>query len=104
MKLLCLVSVLMITGCVEKPTQQAVTLDAGQATLLARQLANERAQTLYQCQPFRNGSGARLEGGRWMWQERRGYRFGDMEARVSFALDGSARRVEVLWLVDGLDM
>jgi hypothetical protein len=73
-------------------------LSAEQASLLARQAANAEAQALYECQPFDNGPLARVEGGRWVWQDRRAYGQCDVEAKVSFAPDGSGRTVKVLLL------
>jgi hypothetical protein len=68
------------------------------ATLLARQLANQKAQILYHCQPFADGLPAHLVRGRWEWQDRRGFGHGEYESNVSFAADGSAPTVEVLLL------
>ena len=49
----------------------ATKLTAEQAGALALQLANEKAQTLYNCQPFRNGQPAELAHGKWLWHDRR---------------------------------
>jgi hypothetical protein len=99
MKSLGLISLLIwLVGCGAPSTRQAGPLSAEQARLLARQAANAEAQALYQCQPFDNGPSARLEGGRWVWQDRRAYGKSDVEARVSFAPDGSGRTVQVLLL------
>ena len=99
MKSLCLIPLLVLMlGCGAPGTRQAAPLGAEQASLLARQAANAEAQALYQCQPFDNGPSARLEGGRWVWKDSRAYGQCDIEARVSFAPDGSGRTVQVLLL------
>jgi hypothetical protein len=99
MKPFCLIwSLILMMGCGANGPRQAAALNAEQASLLARQTANAEAQTLYQCQPFEEGPSARLEGGRWMWQGRRACGQVDLEARVSFAPDGSGRTVQILLL------
>ncbi len=50
-------------------SEETVGLTADQAGTLARQLANETSQSLYHCQPFRNGQPARFVQGRWLWRE-----------------------------------
>jgi hypothetical protein len=74
------------------------TLTAAQALALAEQLANEKAQTLYNCQPFRNGPPAKLVQGYWVWHDQRGQGAGDVEATVKFAADGTNPDVNVILL------
>jgi len=64
-------------------------LSAEQATLLACQLANEQAQPIYHCQPFRVRHLARWTGERWFWRQRQGYGQLDIEATVGFDANGA---------------
>ena len=99
MKTLCIIFFsVLIVGCAS--TQQSASLTAEQAKAVAMRLANDKASTLYHCRPFRDDQPARFVADRWEWQERQGYGLGDLEARVSFAANGSAPTVEVL-LLDG---
>jgi outer membrane murein-binding lipoprotein Lpp len=74
------------------------SLTPEQAGTAARQLANEQADFLYHCQPFRDGQPVRFERGRWVWSESRGYGHGDVWARVELAADGSTNSVRVQFL------
>jgi biopolymer transport protein ExbD len=74
------------------------TLTGPQALALAQQLANEKAQALYNCQPFRNGPPAKLVQGYWVWHDQRGQGAGDVEATVKFAADGTNPDVNVILL------
>ncbi len=69
-----------------------------QASSLALRLANEKAQSVYQIQPFRAGPVAQFVQERWVWNERRGLGFTDVEAIVNFAPDGSDPVVSVVLL------
>jgi tetratricopeptide (TPR) repeat protein len=73
-------------------------LTGAQAEALAVQLANEKAQALYNCRPFRKGIPAELVQGRWVWHDLRGYRVVDVQATVKFAADGTNPKVEVILL------
>ena len=91
------------TEVVKTPTEIAgrdstPALTAGQATRLARDLANERAKALHGCEPFTATAAAQWVEERWTWRDRCGYGPVDIEATVDFAADGSARRVEVILL------
>jgi hypothetical protein len=66
--------------------------------MIARELANNKAQALYGSRPFLDGTSARFVQGRWIWSDRRGFGVGDMEATVILATDGSAQSVEVMLL------
>lgn len=79
-------------------TVTSSTLTGAQALALAQQLANEKAQTLYNCQPFRNGPPAKLVQGYWVWHDQRGQGAGDVEATVKFAADGTNPDVNVILL------
>ena len=91
---------LFMTGCGDLGPRPTAPLSAEQASSLAQQWANEKAEALYQCRPFRSARAARFEAGRWQWQDRRASGQGDLEARVSFAADGSKRAVEVLLMIN----
>ena len=88
---------LLLVGCAGPP-QRTQTMTAEQALTLARQLANDEARALYGFQPFRNGAQPRFADGRWIWRDRRGCGSADVEATVTFAANGSAPFVEVLFL------
>jgi hypothetical protein len=72
-------------------------LTADQAGLLAQQLANEKAQELYSCQPFRDGPPARLVQGHWEWHRLQAVGQTDMKATVEFAV-GREPKVTVILL------
>jgi len=85
---------LLLVGC-STSTPHNTSLTAGAATTVARQMANEKARTLYACQPFEDSEPARLVEGHWVWQQRRAHGLGDIEATVELSADGSPRRVDV---------
>jgi hypothetical protein len=87
----------ILVGCSSTPTRTA-TLTADQAGTLAQHLANQKAQTLYNSQPFRNGPPARFAQGHWTWHDLRAQGQGDLEATVTFAADGADPKVTVLRL------
>jgi hypothetical protein len=92
---------ILLAGC-STSTPRTPSLTADRASLVAQRLANEKAQSLYQCQPFADGSPARFVGGRWVWHDRRAYGLYDLEATVELAADGSARSVDVILLDAGV--
>jgi len=98
MRLLSLVALAVaLVGCSGgKPHRAALTPQ--QASDLALRLANEKAQAVYKIQPFRAGPSAQFVQERWLWNERRGLGFADVEAIVNFAPDGSNPIVSVLLL------
>ncbi len=73
-------------------------LSAAQAGVLARDLANAKAQTLYHQEPFRNQRPARLVDGHWVWRDRRGLGAVDFEAAVEFEREGANPKVQVMLL------
>jgi hypothetical protein len=81
-------------GSVEQQVA-AGTLSGAQAEALAEKLANEKAQVLYNCQPFRNGTPAKLVQGYWVWHDLRAKGTLDVEAAVKFAADGTHPDVRV---------
>ena len=64
-------------------------MTSAQAEAKAVELANEKAQALYNCQPFQKGRPAELVDGHWVWNEGRPYGAADLEATVKFAADGT---------------
>ncbi len=80
------------------------SLNPQRASELALRLANEKAQAVYNVQPFLAGPSAQLVQGRWVWNERRGLGFSDIEAIVTFAPDGSEPIVSVVLLDSRLGM
>jgi beta-lactamase regulating signal transducer with metallopeptidase domain len=78
----------------ERPTPTSA-LTGAQVEAKAVQLANEKAQALYNCQPFQKGRPAELVDGYWVWHDRRAQGVGDVEATVKFAADGTNPEVTV---------
>jgi biopolymer transport protein ExbD len=78
----------------EKPAPTSV-LTGAQAEAKAVELANEKAQALYNCQPFQKRRPAELVDGYWVWNDGRAYGEGDLEATVKFAADGTNPEVTV---------
>jgi hypothetical protein len=96
MKLSCVIVFgIFLVGCAS--SQPKTSLSAGQATRLAIQAANTKAEGVFQCQPFHDGQTARLESGHWVWRE---LVPGDYEAEVEIAADGSIINVDVNLLSD----
>ena len=91
-----LILALALGGC--STTPHSTTLNAERAARLAQRLANEKAQTLYNCQPFRNGPPAHFVEGRWVWHDLRAHGTADIEATVDFASDGAKPSVNVALL------
>jgi len=85
----------VLFGC---KTPQGTTLNSTQAGVLAQRLANEGAQSLYSCQPFRDSHPARFVGGHWVWHDLRGQDRGDVEVTVEFAVDGAKPAVSLTLL------
>lgn len=88
--------VLLLAGCGR--TLQTSNLSVEQATGLAVKLANERAQALYHCQPFRDGPSAEFVQGRWVWSDLKAQGQLDVEGSVSFGADGANLSVSVIIL------
>jgi len=88
-----LISVVLLTGCASSP--QSSSLSAEQAGTLAMRLANDKASTVYHCQPFRDGQPAHFVDGHWIWTSQQGYGLGDIQARVELAPDGSTHSVDL---------
>ena len=87
----------MLGGC-STTVPRTSTLTADQARSLAQQLANEKAQTLYNCQPFRNSPPAQFIQGHWSWRHLQAQGLGDFEGTVEFAASGAEPKVRVVWL------
>jgi biopolymer transport protein ExbD len=79
------------------PEEPAPTsaLTSAQAEAKAVELANEKAQALYNCQPFQKRRPAELVDGHWVWNDGRSYGEGDLEATVKFAADGTNPEVTI---------
>jgi hypothetical protein len=89
---------LVLVGCSKTIIKRPASLTAEQARMIARNLANEKAQALYGRQPFGDDAPARLVQGQWRWSGRGGYGAGDMEATVILTADGSVQSVNVMLL------
>jgi hypothetical protein len=84
---------LLLIGCAT--TQKNASLTAEQAHTLAMQLANDNANTLYHCRPFRDGQPPRFESGHWVWMQQQGHGHSDIQATVELAADGSTHKVDL---------
>jgi beta-lactamase regulating signal transducer with metallopeptidase domain/HEAT repeat protein len=73
-------------------------MTSDEAGSLAEHLANEKAQALYNCQPFRKGPPARFVRDHWAWHHLQAQGLGDIEATVEFAADGAEPKVTVVRL------
>jgi hypothetical protein len=85
---------LLLVGC-NTSTRQGASLTAEQAKTVAMRLANDKASTLYHCQPFRDGQPAQFVAGHWLWVARQGFGHGDIEATVELAANGSTNNVDL---------
>src|ERR1017187_4143885 len=85
---------LPLLGCSTSQRDGAL-MSAGRAQILAVQLANEKASTVYHCRPFGSGHAAHFTQGRWVWADQRGHGSGDIEAKVEVAEDGSPKSVDL---------
>jgi len=86
--LLVIVSGVILVGCAS--SQPRASLSAEQATTLAIQLANAKAEATYHRRPFHDGQTATFESGHWAWRE---LATGDLEATVEIAADSSTNSV-----------
>ena len=84
---------ILIAGCAS--THQSASLTAEQATTVAMRLANDKASTFYQHQPFVAGQPAQFVAGHWLWVVRQGFGRGDIQATVELAADGSTNNVDL---------
>jgi len=84
---------LLLVGCAS--THQSASLTADQAKTVAMRLANDKASTLYHCQPFRDGQSAQFVAGHWLWVQQQGFGHGDIQATVEIAANGSTNNVDV---------
>jgi hypothetical protein len=84
----------ILAGC-STGMRQGTKLTADQADALALQLANKKALTIYNCQPFQNARTARFAQGHWEWSQRQGFGHCDLEVAVKLAPDGSTNAVDV---------
>ena len=91
----------LLVGCASSP--QSASLTAEQAKTLAMRLANDKAATVYHCQPFRDGQPAHFVAGHWVWTDLQGFGRGDIQATVELAADGSTHTVD-LKLLDNANL
>ena len=90
---LIVVLAVILVGC--ESSRQSASLTTEQATTIAMRLANDKASTLYQHQPFVAGQPAQFVAGHWLWVARQGFGHGDIQARVELARDGSTNHVDL---------
>jgi hypothetical protein len=84
---------ILLVGCAS--TRHSASLTAEQAQAFALQLANDKASTLYYCQPFRDGQPAQFVAGHWIWVEQQGFGHDDIQATVELAANGSTNNVDL---------
>jgi hypothetical protein len=84
---------LLLVGCTS--TRPSASLTAEQAKIAAMRLANDQAFTLYHCRPFHDGKPAQFVAGHWLWVERQGFEYSDIQATVELAADDLSHKVEV---------
>ena len=85
---------MLLLGC-STSTRNNVALRAEQAQALAVQLANDKADSVYHCRPFGLEQPARFAQGRWLWTDRSGHGYGDLEAVVTLAADGTTNSIDL---------
>jgi hypothetical protein len=90
---LILVLAFILVGC--ESSRQSASLTTEQATTTAIRLANDKASTLYQHQPFVAGQPAQFVAGHWLWVARQGFGRSDIQATVELAADGSTNSVSL---------
>ncbi len=90
---------LLVAGCASKPATRP-ELTMAEAGILAQQLANIKAQSIYQCSPFNRTVLAQWVPEGWYWHDRRGWGTSDYEATVKLASDGTKPEVTVVRLVN----
>jgi hypothetical protein len=83
----------LLVGC--ESSRRSASLSPDQARAAAIRLANDKASTLYHCQPFQDGRPASFTQGHWTWRDARGYGLGDIQATVELAADGSTNSVDI---------
>src|SRR5436190_16648052 len=82
-----------LVGCTSP--RPSASLTAEQARALAIRLANDKAATVYHCQPFQDSQPAHFIGGHWVWTDHRGFGRGDIQTTVELAADGSTHNVDL---------
>ncbi len=89
---------LFLIGCAT--SQQSASLNPEQAKTIALRLANDKAFTLYHCQPFHDGEHVCFIKDRWEWSGQVPMGCADLEATVVLAEDGSTNQVSFQTLVN----
>lgn len=84
------------TSVVQKP------LTATQAQILAMELANDKAESLFHHRPFHDSRVPQFAEGRWVWTASEGVGHMDVQAKVELAADGSTNSVNVEAFDSGL--
>jgi hypothetical protein len=88
-----IISAFLLVGC--SSSRQGASLTAEQAKAVAMRLANDKASSLYHCEPFRDGQSAQFVAGHWLWAERQGFGHSDFQVAVELAADGSTNNVDL---------
>jgi hypothetical protein len=83
----------ILVGC--ESSRRSASLTTEQATTIAMRLANDKASTLFQHQPFVAGQPAQFVAGHWLWVARQGFGHSDIQATVELAADGTTNHVDI---------
>jgi hypothetical protein len=92
----------LLAGCASSQPKPGPSLTSTQATALALQLANDKADALYHHRPFQDGRPAQFVTGKWVWSDGCGVALLDYQASVMLSADGSTNNVDVQLLDDSL--
>ena len=83
----------ILVGC--ESSRRSASLTTEQATTIAMRLANDKASTLFQHQPFVAGQPAQFVADHWLWVARQGFGHSDIQATVELAADGTTNHVDI---------
>lgn len=89
----------LLSGCAS--SQKSTSLNAEQARMAALRLANDKASTVYHCEPFHDGRPADLVAGHWVWVAQQDYGAGEVQAVVELAVNGSTNHTDLEYLNNG---
>ena len=93
---------LLLVGCTS--THQNASLTAERAKSLSMRLANDKASTVYHCQPFNDGQPASFVASHWIWTDQRGFGHCDLQATVELAADGATNSVDLALLDNQIEI
>lgn len=86
----------VMAGCAS--SQRSASLTKEQATTKGVQLANDKANAIFHCQPFIDGKPAQFVAGHWVWTDKAAYGQMDLEVTVTLAANSSTNQVNLRML------